>query len=270
MTRLAFTRRGAGAPLVLLHGLGSSRRAFDAVVPALAERFEVLAVDLPGFGDSKPFAPQQEPHPAALAGAVGGLLEELGVDAPHVVGNSLGGWVALEIAHRRAVASLTLLSPAGLWTGNTPRFNRASLRALRWLARHGRPLSPLMNSKVCRTLVLRQTHGRPWKMTGHQARTTIEALAGSPGFDATFAATLDRRYRSGPRIDAPVTVAFGSRDLVLLRQQSRHLDQLPAGTRLQTLPGCGHVPMFDDPTAVTALIVASAATFTPSRSRRAS
>ena len=102
MTGLAFTRRGAGAPLVLLHGLGSSRRAWDPVVPALAERFDVLAVDLPGFGDSKPFPPQLEPHPAALAAAVDGLLEDLGIDAPHLVGNSLGGWVALELAHTKA------------------------------------------------------------------------------------------------------------------------------------------------------------------------
>jgi pimeloyl-ACP methyl ester carboxylesterase len=270
MTRLAFTRRGAGAPLVLLHGLGSSQRAWDPVVPALAERFDVLAVDLPGFGDSEPFPPQLEPHPAALAAAVDGLLGDLGIEAPHAVGNSLGGWVALELAHSRAVASLTLLSPAGLWPGSTPRYNRATLRATRWLARHGRPLAPMMSSRAGRTLVLGQTHGRPWRMSADQARTTIRAMGSSPGFDATFAATLDRRYLAGPRIDAPVTLAFGSRDLVLLPHQSRHLDQLPAGTHLTTLPGCGHIPMFDDPPAVTALIVASTVTLTPSPSQRTS
>ena len=148
MTRMAFTRLGAGAPLVLLHGLGSSRRAWDPVVPVLAERFHVVTVDLPGFGNSKPLPPHLEPQPAALAAAVGELVEELGIDAPHVVGNSLGGWVALEVAHSRPVSSLTLLSPAGLWPGNTPRYNQATLRATRWLARHGRPLSPLMASRA--------------------------------------------------------------------------------------------------------------------------
>jgi len=258
MTGLAFTRRGAGAPLVLLHGLGSSRRAWDPVVAALAERFDVLAVDLPGFGDSKPFPPQLEPPlPAALAAAVDGLLENLGIEAPHLVGNSLGGWVALELAHRRPVASLPLLSPAGLWTGSTPRYDRATLRASRWLARHGRPLSPPMSCRVARTLVLGQTHGRPWRMSADQARTTIWTMGSSPRFDATSAATLDRRYLAGPRIDAPVTLTFGSRDLVLFPRQSRHLGQLPAGAHLQTLPGCGHIPMFDNPTAVTDLTFAS-------------
>jgi pimeloyl-ACP methyl ester carboxylesterase len=96
-------------------------------------------------------------------------------------------------------------------------------------------------------------------MTAGQARSTIWAMGSCAGFDATFAATLDRRYLAGPKIDAPVTLAFGSRDMVLLAHQSRHLDQLPAGTQPQSLPGCGHIPMFDDPDAVAAFIASSAA-----------
>src|SRR6266702_4408062 len=87
---LAYTRSGSGAPLVLLHPLGLSRRSWNPVIPALARHFDVIAVDLPGFGDS-PATTQA--HPAALAGAVAGLLAELGVTTPHVAGNSLGGWV---------------------------------------------------------------------------------------------------------------------------------------------------------------------------------
>ena len=63
MTTLAYTRAGAGAPLVLLHGIGSSRHAWEPVIPALAERFDVIAVDLPGFGDSGPLPPEAEPRP---------------------------------------------------------------------------------------------------------------------------------------------------------------------------------------------------------------
>ena len=136
MTDLAFARSGAGAPLVLLHGIGSSRQAWDPVIPALAGLFDVLAVDLPGFGDSGPLPPGTEPGPAALAAAVAGLLDELGITDPHVAGNSLGGWVALELASIRPVSSLTLLSPAGLWRGTVPLYSRASLRATRWLSQH--------------------------------------------------------------------------------------------------------------------------------------
>ncbi|MFI5080604.1 MAG: alpha/beta fold hydrolase [Streptosporangiales bacterium] len=136
MTTPAHTRTGAGAPLVLLHGIGSSRRAWDPVIPALAERFDVIAVDLPGFGDSEPLPPEVESRPAALAAAVAGLLDDLGITTPHVAGNSLGGWVALELAGIRPAASLTLLSPAGLWRGSVPLYQRASLRATRWLSQH--------------------------------------------------------------------------------------------------------------------------------------
>ena len=119
---LAFARTGSGAPLVLLHGLGSSRAAWDSVVPALAERFDVVAVDLPGFGDSDPLPPGVIASPAALAASVAALLDGLGLDAPHLVGNSLGGWVALELAQLRPTASVTLLSPAGLWRAGAPRY----------------------------------------------------------------------------------------------------------------------------------------------------
>jgi len=115
MSTLAYTRSGAGAPLVLLHGIGMDRRAWDPVVPALARDFDVIAVDLPGFGESAP----GRADPASLAEAVAGLLTDLGVTSPHVAGNSLGGWVALELAALEPaglgpVASLTVLSPAGL------------------------------------------------------------------------------------------------------------------------------------------------------------
>jgi pimeloyl-ACP methyl ester carboxylesterase len=258
MTQLAFDRRGSGPPLVLLHGLGMSRHAWDPVVPALTQRFDVIAVDLPGFGDSAPFSASVEPVPATLAAAVGELLENLGVDRPHVVGNSLGGWVALELAGVRPVASLTLLSPAGLWRDRAPIYARASLLASRWLAHHvGDELSRLARYRPARVLILGQTHGRPTQISVEQARATIQALGQSPGFDATLAATARRRYRAGSALDVPVTVAFGSRDLVLLRRQSRHLDQLPPGTQVQELPGCGHVPMSDDPQAIIDVITAT-------------
>jgi len=258
MTTIAYARSGAGAPLVLLHGIGSSRHAWAPVIPALTGRFDVLAVDLPGFGNSGPIPPPAEPGPAALAASVAGLLDDLGITAPHVAGNSLGGWVALELAAIRPVASLALLSPAGLWRGSMPLYDRASLQASRWFAQHARGLlARLVAFRLGRALVLGQTHGRPFRIPPGYARTAIRALGTSPGFAATLKATT-RGYQSGPPIDAPVTVAFGSRDL-LLRRRSRHLGELPAGTRLGSLPGCGHVPMADSPAAVAALIAAASA-----------
>jgi len=265
MAPLAYTRSGTGAPLVLLHGIGLSRRSWDPVIPLLAGTFDVIAVDLPGFGDSGPFPARVEPTPAALAAAVAGLLDEFGITAPHLAGNSLGGWVALELAASRPVASLTLLSPAGLWRGNTPRYCRISLRASRWLARRAPgPLSRLVDYRLGRALVLGQTHGRPGQLTAEYARAAVQAMGTCPGFDAVFRATAHRRFLATAPVSAPVTVGFGSRDRLLLRHQSRRVGQLPSGTRVEALPGCGHVPMADDPAAVAALILRSAA---PDRAR---
>jgi pimeloyl-ACP methyl ester carboxylesterase len=259
MTGLAYERSGAGAPLVLLHGLGSSTRAWDAVVPILGRRFDVIAVDLPGFGRSAALLGEQEPTPAALAEEVAALLDRLGVASPHLAGNSLGGWVALELAAICPVASLTLMSPAGLWAAGAPIYATVSLRLSRWLAhRAGRLLSRLVTYRVGRILVLGQTHGRPSQLTADQARSTIQTMGLCPGFGPTLAATAHRRYVARTAINSPVSVAFGSRDLVLISQRSRRLDELPAQTRTWLLPECGHVPMFDDPHAVADLITTTA------------
>lgn len=259
LTMLAYSRSGQGEPLVLLHGLGSSRAAWAAIVPALADRFDVIAVDLPGFGTSAPLPADVEPSPAELAAAVAGTLEALAIDRPHLVGNSLGGWVAMEMAKTRAVRSVTLLSPAGLWRRGTPLYCRVSLRLSRWLARHaGRALSRIVATRPGRLLVLGQMLAHPVRLPAAQARSALQALGACPGFGATLKATARRRLRDAQQVAAPVTVAFGSRDVVLLRHQSRDLGELPPGTRSSTLPGCGHLPMSDDPAGVSDLIIASA------------
>lgn len=260
MSSLAFTRSGAGAPLVLLHGLGGSRQVWNPVIPLLAEHFDVLAVDLPGFGESEPLPAEVEPSPEAMAAALADFLEDLGITTPHIAGNSSGAWVGLEHAHIRPTASLTLLSPAGLWRGTVPLYQRASFHVMRRSTQHATGLlSYLMNYRLGRIMMLGQTHGHPSRMTPDQARAGVQGMARCPGFWPAYRASIKSCYQSGsrPRLDVPTTVAFGSRDFLLVRR-SRFLDQLPPGTRVGALPGCGHVPMYDDPDAVAALITESA------------
>ena len=257
---LAVSRCGDGPPLVLLPGIGLSRSTWAPILPALAEHFHVVALDLPGGGDSPPLPPGVEPEPAALARAVAAALDVEGIERPHVAGNSLGGWVGLELAAIRPVASLTLFSPAGLWTGDCPLYCRASLSGSHRLAQRAQPLaSRLAGHRLGRALLFAQTVGHPSRLSAEEARLILRVLGASPGFDATLAATSHRCWRPTGTIEAPVTVAFGSRDRLLLPRQSRHVERLPAGTLVVRLPGCGHVPMSDDPAAVTRLIVGAAA-----------
>jgi pimeloyl-ACP methyl ester carboxylesterase len=252
---LSYERRGSGEALVLLHGLGSSRQAWTPVIPLLSDDFDVIAIDLPGFGDSAVLPRHTEPRPAAIAAAVAETLRRLGVDSPHVAGNSLGGWVALELAALVPVDSITLFSPAGLWRGRTPLYDRASLTMLRAAARFGAPvLRPLARYQAARWIMFRQIVGRPTSMSAARARQAIRDMGRAPGFTATLRASLPRAYVSRAPIEAPVSVSFGTRDLLLVPGRSRHLDQLPAQTCVVPLPGTGHVPMTDDPAAVASLI----------------
>jgi len=121
-------------------------------------------------------------------------------------------------------------------------------------ARRAAGVARLLRYRLARALVLGQTHGHPTRVSPEQARAAIQAMGSCPGFEATLKATASRHYVCGPSIGAPVTVAFSSRDVLLLRHQSRHLDELPPATRTAPLHGCGHVPMSDDPAAVVDLI----------------
>ena len=252
---LSYTRCGRGAPLVLIHGLGLSRSSWTPLLPELVDRFDVVALDLPGFGDSPPLPEGVAASPAALAASVADLLDELGVRCPHVVGNSLGGWVALELAQLRRPASLILLSPAGMWKKHTPRYCRVTLRSTRWLAANAERL-------VCwsvrfwwgRVLVLGQSHGRPAAVSVPDARRAIRDMGRCAGFPGALKATLRARYVAARPLDVPTTVAFGGRDRVLLRRQSRRTEELPAGTQVRPLPRCGHVPTACDAAPVAALI----------------
>jgi pimeloyl-ACP methyl ester carboxylesterase len=259
VTGIAYSRSGRGEPLVLLHGLGSSRAAWDPVLPALAGRFDLIAVDLPGFGASAPLPAGTEPSPAALAAAVTGLLDDLGIGRPHLAGNSLGGWVAMELAKTRAVRSVTLLSPAGLWRAGTPLYCMMSLRLSRWLAsRAGPALSKIIATRPGRVVVFGQMLAHPARLPAAHARTAVHALGTSAGFDVTLQATARRHLDGAQHVTAPVTIAFGSRDHVLLKHQSRHLGELPPHARTAALPGCGHLPMTGDPARVADLIITTA------------
>jgi pimeloyl-ACP methyl ester carboxylesterase len=116
----------------------------------------------------------------------------------------------------------------------------------------------LVSYKLGRRLVLGQIHGRPAGVDPDYARTLIRGMGTCPGFEATMRAARPIHYRATSPVDAPISVAFGSRDFILLASLSRHVEQLPPGAKVTSLPGCGHVPMPDDPDAVAAFIVEAA------------
>lgn len=114
---IEFTRHeGPGEPVVLIHGIGHRREAWGEVPGLLQARgYDVYAVDLPGHGQSPTPVRPNGYSMRSIADQFERLFASLGIDKPHVVGNSLGGAIGLELAHTGAVRTATLLSPAGFF-----------------------------------------------------------------------------------------------------------------------------------------------------------
>lgn len=250
-------RGGAGAPLVLIHGIGSSWQAFRPVLTALEGRHDVLALDLPGFGESAPLDPGTRPTIEALADAVEKAIGAAGFDRPHLAGNSLGGWIALELARRGRARTVVALSPGGMPNERERTFIVRSLEGT--LAAAG-ALAPhadrLTRSAVVRTLLLGQVVGQPWRMSPEEAAGALRTLAASTAFRETLDWTLKRTNATGlEEIACPVRIAWGSQDRLLFpRQGPRFVRRIP-GAEHFPMKGLGHVPMTDDPARVARAIL---------------
>nr|QRD81012.1 lipolytic protein [uncultured bacterium] len=251
---LAYERRGRGPQLLLLHGIGHHWRAWEPVMDLLAGAHEVIAVDLPGFGRSPvPGGGVPRSMPEAVAG-VAALLEALGLDRPHVAGNSLGGALALELAAAGLAASATALSPAGFGTPAEMRWALAVLRAHRLGARLPLPvLRRALALAPLRALAFGTIVARPRRLTAEAALADALALRSAKAFDAVARAGRGYAFRGRPEV--PVTIAWGTRDRILFYRQAKRAQQLLPTARHVALPGCGHVPMYDDPELVARVIL---------------
>jgi pimeloyl-ACP methyl ester carboxylesterase len=122
---LNHVRHGLGEPLLLLHSLGGSLVQWTPVIDRLAEEREVIAIDMPGFGESPPLPEGVAPRAANLATAVLDFYDALGIEeTPAIAGISLGGWVGIECARQRGASAVVALCPAGFWRRSTPAANR--------------------------------------------------------------------------------------------------------------------------------------------------
>jgi pimeloyl-ACP methyl ester carboxylesterase len=253
---LSYARVGSGEPLLLLHGIGHHRQAWDPVVHLLAAERDVIAVDLPGFGVS-PALPDGLRHDLpTMNAALGALCEALEVERPHVAGNSLGGLLALELGREKLVRSVTALSPAGFWTRAERRYAFIVLRSMRGIARRvPLPLvEGLSRTAAGRTVLTSTIYARPGRRSPDAVVAETLALAQATGFEETLRAGVDLKFTDDiPGV--PVTVAWGTQDRLLLRRQGVRARQVIPRARLVRLPGCGHVPMNDDPALVARVIL---------------
>jgi pimeloyl-ACP methyl ester carboxylesterase len=253
-------RGGSGEPLVLIHGIGHTWRGWRPMLAPLERGFDVLAVDLPGFGHSPPLPPDVDSTPEALADAVERAMDDAGFGRAHIAGNSLGGCIALEVARRGRALTVVALSPAGLQHQRERGWGKNVLLTMRWLARNAPAPRPLLRTRVGRTLYAGPAIARPWRLDPDDLAEVLRLFAGAPGFLATLPHTFSGQSKGLDAIDAPVLILWGTRDLILLPRQARRFERLVPGSELRYLKGLGHTPMSDAPELLAETIAEFAAT----------
>lgn len=250
---IAYERTGEGPPLLLIHGLGATRHIWRPQIERVAGERDVIALDMPGFGDSEPL--REPPTPWALATAIARMCAETGVERPHVAGNSLGGWVALELAVQRRARSVTGICPAGLWSAPILRPGQEVPGRGHETARALRPVIPVaLTSPRLRRVVLSPFVAHPERVPYRAAWRMVSSYARATAYAATSTAMRQDHFRGADAVDVPVTLAFGERDRLI-----RPARTAIRGARVVMLPDCGHIPMWDDTALVRDVIAETAA-----------
>jgi pimeloyl-ACP methyl ester carboxylesterase len=252
----ALYRRGEGEPLLLLHGFKGTWHQWQPIVDFLVDRYEVIAPTLPGH-DGGPVFPKEGPLRLSDAGdAVEMQLDELGLDSAHIVGSSIGGGIALELAKRGRARSVVALAPAGGWLPESKESRRLARFFVRQraLARAGRPTLPMVMSKgPTRRLALRDIMWRGERVAPPAAVQMVISSLRCP-IEARVIAALRANQAAIEGLDAvraPTLIAWPEHDRILpfTRHAARFRNEIP-GVEFMMLKGVGHVPMWDAPQLV--------------------
>jgi pimeloyl-ACP methyl ester carboxylesterase len=253
---LSYERVGSGRPLLLIHGIGATHQAWTPILTALAQYHDVIALDLPGFGDSSPLPGGQTPTVSQLAGDVERFCEELDLSQVDVVGNSIGARVALELARRGRAKTVVAISPQGLGTIAQKRRVRQQLRLMHAGACISAPVAgPLARTRIGRTLLFGIATARPWQLNPAEVTALVRSFAQAPGFAKTLEWFMDHDAEGIEEIGCPVTIAWGTRDRILPVSHAKEWTERLPNAELVLLEGLGHVPMGDDPALVARTIL---------------
>jgi pimeloyl-ACP methyl ester carboxylesterase len=261
MTPRAPIHLGSGEPVLLLHPFLISQLVWETVAQQLADtgKYEVFAPTMAGHNGG-PRAGTWFLSSSVLADHVERQLDQLGWDTAHIVGNSLGGWVAFELERRGRARTVTGIAPAGGWTRWTPAKFEVIAKFVSampfWVA--ARWLGP-------RALRLPFTHqvstlpisGTPDGVTEQQMVAIVDDVAHCPAYFQLLAKSLMQPgLLELAQTAVPAHLVLCEKDRVFPAPRSHRYfrAQLPADTRITELDGVGHIPMFEAPARVTEVI----------------
>jgi pimeloyl-ACP methyl ester carboxylesterase len=242
--------------IVLIHGMGSSSTAWQLLIPQLRSHFRVITVDLPGHGKT-PYRDGLPMDPISLAEMVSRSVEKVS-DGYHLVGNSLGGWIAMEHAAHfgQRVRSLTALAPAGMWINPFQRRYPATA-FLRMFAKSTRILTPLfLHFEWAKSFGFQSVSPRWRDFSYRLCMDAVRAMTDSEGYYPAFDGMLMKRFESVIPSSIPVTIIFGDSDNTLPARSCQERSLAPEHARWVTLAETGHAPMWDSVSEVMAEILA--------------
>lgn len=248
---LSYERQGAGPTIVLIHGIGHHRQAWRDVIGLLSNDFDVIAIDLPGHGESPDIKLDGRGAKDALRTELETLLGALDVSDPILVGNSLGGLIALEAAADHIASSVVCLSPAGFWRNRVEyAYIRSLFFAMTSVGRLIRPIAPsLAATRVGRAIMFSWLAAHPTRVRPQDAVIDLDGLIRAlPTMRGLFkqAYAFDREVSP----EVPVTIAWSARDRVVFPGEARRAQRLIPRAVVFKLEDCGHVPMIDNPALV--------------------
>jgi pimeloyl-ACP methyl ester carboxylesterase len=242
--------------IVLIHGMGSASTAWQLLIPPLRQHFRIITVDLPGHGKT-PYRDGMAMDPVSLADMVNQSVSKVS-NSFHVVGNSLGGWIALELAAHfgERVRTLTALAPAGMWINPFQRRYPATA-FLRMFAKSTRIFTPLfLHFEWARSLGFSTVSPRWREFSYRLAMDAVRAMTDSTGYYPAFNGMLMKRFESEIPDSIPVTIIFGDSDNTLPARSCQERSLAPDHARWVTLAETGHAPMWDSVNEVMAELLA--------------
>lgn len=254
---LHHVRRGSGNPLLLVHGLGAGAQSWAPVLDRLTAEREVIAVDLPGFGQSAPLP--GEVSIATLTDAVADFIDEQGLGAVSTAGQSMGARIVLELARRGVGGDTVALAPGGFWSDREVAVFSGTLRpSIKLVTALSGALPTLLGNPVSRSALLAQFSARPWALSADTVLPDLRGLATAPSTGAAMdALTKGPKQEGAARGTLPgrATIGWGRRDLVTLpRQAQRAITAFP-DAELHWFERCGHFPQWDAPEEAARLIL---------------
>ncbi|KQH79676.1 hydrolase [Mycobacterium gordonae] len=254
-----FVRRGQGKPLLLVHGLGSSWRNWDLVLPALSAQREVIAVDLPGFGESAPMAGPVTI--ASLTDSVEAFIGEHRLGDVDIVGSSMGARMVLEMARRGHGGTVVALDPGGFWTDGELKAFGLTVGASIGLVRRIQPLLPtLTRSRAGRTALLLQFSAKPWRLPADLVLQELRSFARATRLDEALDALVHGPKQQGApagSLRGRAVIGWGRNDRVTLPRQAPRAQQLFPDATVHWFGDCGHFPHWDQPEQAAELILAT-------------